>query len=474
MKIIPAILAGGAGSRLWPLSRQDRPKQFQRFLGEHSLLQDTAKRLSGGVDYAAPVILTNEEYRFAVAEQMQEICMTPAAIMLEPMRRNTAPAMAALAAYAVDQDPDAVLHVMPSDHAIVADNAYWNAVRAAAKAAREGYLVTFGITPKDAATGYGYIEMGAEIGEEADVAHITRFVEKPNAENAAAMVADGKHLWNSGMFMFRAQTFLDEIAALTPGAAEPAIAAIKAAKADLDFTRLDAAAFARAEDISVDYAVFEKTDKGAVAPVDIQWSDLGAWRSIWDAADKDDHGNAVIGEALTRNASNCFIATEGPHVSVQNLDDVAVVATHDAVWVGRLSHSEDIKSLVEYLRDNPETEALTAHHRTNYRPWGGYTSILNGDRFQVKRLFVKPGAKLSLQKHHHRAEHWVIVRGSAEVTVNDKVFLLSENQSTYIPLGAEHRLANPGKIMLELVEVQSGAYLGEDDIIRIEDEFGRG
>ncbi|MGB0507978.1 MAG: cupin domain-containing protein, partial [Pikeienuella sp.] len=253
----------------------------------------------------------------------------------------------------------------------------------------------------------------------------------------------------------------------------PAIAAAKAAKVDLDFTRLDADKFARAEDISVDYAVFEKTDKGAVVPTDIQWSDLGAWKSIWDASDKDKDGNAIIGSGLMCNASNCFVATEGPHISVQNLDDVAVVATQDAVWVGRLSKSEDIKTLVAHLKANPATLGLTNHHRTNYRPWGGYTSILDGDRFQVKRLFVKPGAKLSLQKHHHRAEHWVVVRGSAEVTIDGRVFLLAENQSTYIPLGATHRLANPGMITLELVEVQSGSYLGEDDIIRIEDEFGR-
>ncbi len=471
MKIIPAILAGGSGTRLWPLSRADRPKQFQKFLSDHSLLQETMLRAAGQADYAAPIVMSNEAYRFVVAEQALEVGVELRATLLEPMMRNTAPAITALAVMVAQDDPDALIHVMPSDHAITADDAYWAAIDAAAKAAEDGALVTFGISPDGPNTGYGYIQGGDSLG--GGVQKVARFIEKPDLATAEKMLSEGGYFWNSGMFLFKASAFLAEAEALASEIAEAAKAAVLKAVVDLDFTRLDADAFAASPEISVDYAIFEKTDKATVAPATIQWSDLGAWGSIWKDSDKDAGGNVASGPHSIEGASNSLVVSEGAHVALQGVDDVAVVATPDAVYVGKLSESENIKSLVTSIKADADTATLATTHRTSYRPWGGYSQILNGARFQVKRLFVKPGAKLSLQKHHHRAEHWVVVSGTAEVTVDDSVTMLTENQSVYIPQGAVHRLANPGKILLEVIEVQSGAYLGEDDIIRIEDEFGR-
>lgn len=471
MKIIPAILAGGSGTRLWPLSRADRPKQFQKFLSDHSLLQETMLRAAGQADYAAPIVMSNEAYRFVVAEQALEVGVELRATLLEPMMRNTAPAITALAVMVAQDDPDALIHVMPSDHAITADDAYWAAIDAAAKTAEDGALVTFGISPDGPNTGYGYIQGGDSLG--GGVQKVARFIEKPDLATAEKMLSEGGYFWNSGMFLFKASAFLAEAEALASEIAEAAKAAVLKAVVDLDFTRLDADAFAASPEISVDYAIFEKTDKATVAPATIQWSDLGAWGSIWKDSDKDAGGNVASGPHSIEGASNSLVVSEGAHVALQGVDDVAVVATPDAVYVGKLSESENIKSLVTSIKADADTATLATTHRTSYRPWGGYSQILNGARFQVKRLFVKPGAKLSLQKHHHRAEHWVVVSGTAEVTVDDSVTMLTENQSVYIPQGAVHRLANPGKILLEVIEVQSGAYLGEDDIIRIEDEFGR-
>lgn len=471
MKIVPAILAGGSGTRLWPLSRTDRPKQFQKFLTDNSLLQETLLRVDGNDAYGDPIILTNEAYRFVVAEQAQEVGVDLRATVLEPAMRNTAPAMVALAAIVAKEDPDALIHVMPSDHAIETDDAYWGAIRAAATAASKGLLVTFGVTPDGPNTGYGYVQSGEVVSD--GVHKVLRFVEKPDAANAEKMLAEGGYFWNSGMFLFKASAFLSEAESLSPEIADAAKASVDQAVIDLDFTRLDAAAYGASPEISVDYAIFEKTAQAAVAPAAIQWSDLGAWGSIWKASDRDADGNKASGPHTIDGAKNSLVVSEGAHVALQGVEDVAVVATPDAVYVGKLSESENIKALVQSIKADEATSTMATTHRTSYRPWGGYSQILNGTRFQVKRLFVKPGAKLSLQKHHHRAEHWVVVSGTAEVTVDADITMLTENQSVYIPQGAVHRLANPGKILLEVIEVQSGAYLGEDDIIRIEDEFGR-
>ena len=470
-QIVPVILAGGQGTRLWPMSRSARPKQFLPLTGETSLYQQTLRRVSDP-RYAPAIVITNADYRFLVAEQAQEIEAPLAGVLLEPAARNTMPAIAAAAAYAREKfGGDAVLHILASDAALDADANYWRSVDLAAAAARTGLLVTFGIAPTAPETGYGYLEAGPVLTP--GVNRVARFVEKPDRENAEKMLAAGGYYWNSGMFMFGADVFLAEAGALSPESAAAAEAAVARAKIDLDFVRLDAESFARAPKISVDYAVFEKSAKVAMVPVTFAWSDLGAWDAVWKAMPHDTAGNVSNGNATLSDTRNSLVFTDKAHVVVDGLDDVAVIATEDAVYVGRLPNAQHVGVLVKDLRAHPETAALTEIHKTAYRPWGGYSSILGGDRFQVKRLFVKPGRRLSLQKHHHRAEHWVVVRGTAEVTRDGETIMLSENESIYLPLGCTHRLANPGKILLELIEVQTGSYLGEDDIIRIEDEFGR-
>jgi mannose-1-phosphate guanylyltransferase len=470
--IVPVILAGGQGTRLWPMSRSSRPKQFLDLMGDESLFEGTLRRVSDATRYAPPIVITNTEYRFLVAEQALETGITLSGTLLEPVARNTAAAIAAAAVFAEKTfGAGVVLHVLASDHAIDADESYWQSVDIAAAAARTGRLVTFGIVPTHPETGFGYIEAGAPLQD--GVSEVARFVEKPDLARAEQMLASGGYSWNSGMFMLAARTFLDELEALAPATLAAARESVEKAKTDLDFIRLDPDAFATAPSISVDYAVFEKTRRAAVLPVSFPWSDLGSWDAVWKMSGKDAEGNAARGPVTLRNTTNSLVVSEGSHVAVEGLDDVAVVVTEDAVWVGRLSEAQKVGALVKSLKADPKTTVLTETHRTAYRPWGGYSSVLVGDRFQVKRLFVKPGKRLSLQKHHHRSEHWVVVRGTAEVTVDGKVSMLAENQSVYLPLGCTHRLANPGKILLELIEVQTGSYLGEDDIIRIEDEFGR-
>ncbi|MDR3473888.1 MAG: mannose-1-phosphate guanylyltransferase/mannose-6-phosphate isomerase [Devosia sp.] len=470
--IVPVILAGGQGTRLWPMSRAARPKQFLDLTGDLSLFEQTLKRVSDQSRYAPPVVITNADYRFLVAEQALEAGVDLAGVLLEPVARNTAAAIAAAAVFAAGKfGEEAVLHVLASDHAIAADASYWQAVDTAAAAARAGRLVTFGIVPKYPETGYGYIESGAPIGD--GVLEVARFVEKPDLERAEQMLASGGFSWNSGMFMLGARTFLDELGRLSPETLAAAREAVEKARSDLDFIRLDPEAFARAPEISVDYAVFEKTRLAAVLPVTFPWSDLGSWDAVWKMADKDGDQNAVRGPVTLSHTTRSLVVSEGAHVAVEGLDDIAVIVSEDAVYVGKLSEAQKVGPLVKTLKKDPRTAALTETHRTSYRPWGGYSNILVGDRFQVKRLFVNPGKRLSLQRHHHRSEHWVVVRGTAEVTLDGQVTTLTENQSVYLPLGAVHRLANPGKILLELIEVQTGSYLGEDDIIRIEDEFGR-
>jgi mannose-1-phosphate guanylyltransferase len=471
--IVPVVLAGGLGTRLWPLSRTARPKQFLPLTGPISLYQETLRRVVDRALYTAPVILTNADYRFLVAEQALEVGIAPEAVLLEPSARNTAAAIAAAAAFVASRfGRQAVMHVLPSDHAVVVDEDYFDAVRLAAAAARAGRLVTFGIVPTAPETGYGYIEAGEPIAD-GPVRAVRRFIEKPDREKAEQLVAAGGFSWNSGMFMLGAGAFLDECASLAPATYAACVDAVEKAVTDLDFIRLDAEAFAQAPNISVDYAIFEKTTHAAVLPVSFGWSDLGAWDAVWKASPRDDAGNASVGPVTLSDTRNSFVLSERAHVAVEGMDDITVIASEDAIYVGRLSQAQKVGAMVKALKGRPDTAALTEIHRTAYRPWGGYTSVLSGQRFQVKRLFVKPGKKLSLQKHHHRSEHWIVVAGTAEVTIDGKVTQLTENQSIYLPLGCVHRLANPGKILLELIEVQTGAYLGEDDIIRIEDEFGR-
>jgi mannose-1-phosphate guanylyltransferase/mannose-6-phosphate isomerase len=468
--IHPIILSGGTGSRLWPLSRSLFPKQLLALAGEHSLIQDTVLR-ARGADFAAPLIVCNTEHRFLIAEQMREAGIAPQGIVLEPVGRNTAPATAIAALIVANKDPESLMLLMPADHIVRNRTAFLHAVDRAAAAARQNHLVTFGITPDAPETGYGYIHRGAALAGLADTFAVARFVEKPDAATAAGYVASGDYSWNSGMFLFKASMFLAELERLEPEMLAHCREALSKGGKDLDFFRLESNAFAKAKAISIDYAVMERTDKAAVVPVEMGWSDIGSWEALWASAQRDASGNATKGDVLQHGTSNCYLRSEGPLVAAVGLEDVVVVATQDAVLVSHKSASQDVRRIVEQLEKSGRE--LHTTHRKVYRPWGAYESIDNGDKFQVKHITVNPGAKLSLQMHHKRAEHWIVVSGTAQVTCGDKVFPLKENESTYIPLGSKHRLENSGSEALHLIEVQSGSYLGEDDIVRFEDTYGR-
>lgn len=463
--VIPVILSGGSGSRLWPKSRKAFPKQLHKLYGNYTMLQHTYNRVDG---LAAPIVVCNEAQRFMVADQLSEVCSKRPTILLEPVGRNTAPAIAIAAMQAQKQDENAVLVVLPADHQIKDTDTFKQALDIALTKASEGKLVAFGVVPSHPETGYGYINALSECDQGAE---IKCFVEKPNKEIAEQYLASGEYFWNSGMFVFCAKTFLDELEKYEPEIIVSCRQALKSSAEDLDFVRLDKNAFSSSKDISIDYAVMEKTSKAWCVPLDCGWSDLGSWQALWESSEKDDNNNVSLGDVVTINCEGSLFHSEYRLVAGIGLKDIAVVDTDDALLVVNKAHTQDVKKVVDWLKSKDRSEFNL--HREVHRPWGSYDSIDNGDRFQVKRIEVKPGASLSLQMHHHRAEHWIVVSGTALVQKGEEEVLLSENQSIYIPLGDKHRLTNPGKVPLQLIEVQSGSYLGEDDIVRFEDTFGR-
>lgn len=474
--LIPVLLCGGVGSRLWPVSRELYPKQFLQLTGTESLLVQTLRRASRVADVGSPIVVCNDEHRFLVAEQLRGCSVKPAAILLEPVGRNTAPAVAVAALQALAISPDATLLVLPADHVIAEVDTFAAAVEAGLAAATAGQLVTFGILPSTPETGYGYIRSGECWRGEGPAAgsaalQLHEFVEKPDLATAQSYLDSGDYLWNSGMFLLRADSYLGELEKFAPAILAATRAALEQGRSDLDFIRLDSAAFGDCPSDSIDYAVMEHTDKGVVVPLSCGWSDVGSWSSLWDVETKDGGGNAVSGDVLLHAVDNSYIRSESRLVAAVGVSDLVVVETSDAVLVANKSSVQDVKHIVASLKRLQRDEASL--HKRVYRPWGSYESLVNAGRFQVKRIVVNPGQQLSLQMHHHRAEHWIVVSGTAKVTCGDNEFLLAEDQSTYIPLGNRHRLANPGVIPLEIIEVQTGSYLGEDDIVRFQDVYGR-
>lgn len=466
--VIPVILSGGAGSRLWPLSREYYPKQCLNLLGEHTLLQDTVLRLKDLPYIQAPLVVCNEAHRFLVAEQLRAINRMPQAILLEPAGRSTAPAVAVAALEALARDPEAILLVLPADHLIQNPARFHEALAIAQMAAGEGELVTFGVVPTHAETGFGYIKAGRD---KSGTRPIQAFIEKPDQTRAEQYLVSGDYYWNSGMFMFRAERYLQELAQHAPQILESAHAAIASARRDMDFTRLAEEAFLACPADSIDYAVMEKTAHALVVPLDAGWSDVGSWSSLGEASPQDAQRNVVQGDVLLEDVADSYVWAQSRLVALVGVRDHIVVETADAVMVAPRARAQDVKRIVDQLKAQGRSEHLM--HRRVYRPWGWYEGIANSERFQVKQIYVNAGASLSLQMHHHRAEHWIVVKGTARVTRGDEVFLLSEDESTYIPVGTNHRLENPGKIPLHLIEVQTGSYLGEDDIVRFEDRYGR-
>lgn len=467
--ILPVIVAGGTGSRLWPLSRQLNPKQFLPLAdAEMSMLQATILRLRG-LDAATPQLICNEQHRFLAAEQLRQLDMEHASILLEPVGRNTAPAIALAALQACKDGQDPVLLVLAADHLIQDVPAFHASIQAALPLAQDGKLVTFGVVPDRAETGYGYIEKGPAVGTGGFA--VSRFVEKPDLATACDYLASGNFFWNSGMFMFQASRYLQELERFQPQILVACRKALEGGTQDMHFTRVDTDVFAACPDDSIDYAVMEKTADAVMVPLDAGWSDIGSWSALWDVSPKDTHGNVFKGDVLSQASQNSYVHADSRLVTLVGVDDLVVVETKDAVLVAHKDKVQDVKKIVEQIKNGSRQEHI--NHREVYRPWGMYDSIDNGHRYQVKRITVKPGAKLSVQMHHHRAEHWIVVSGTAKVTNGERTYLVCENESTYIPIGQIHALENPGVINLELIEVQSGSYLGEDDIVRFEDKYGR-
>jgi len=469
--IHPVILSGGSGTRLWPMSRAQYPKQLLPLLTERTLLQEAGLRVADGTQFAPPLVISNDEHRFIVAEQLRLAGVSPAAIILEPLGRNTAPACCIAALTLAAAAPEALMLVMPSDHAITDAPAFNAAVAHAAAAAKTGRLVTFGITARRPETGYGYIKRGQPLAGAEGAFQVAAFVEKPDRARAETYVADPAYSWNSGIFLFPVKLLLAELARLQPAMVTACRDALAKAKRDLDFLRLDRDAFAQAPSNSIDYAVMEHTSHAAVVPVEMGWSDVGTWDALWMVGMQDDAGNVTAGDVVAEDTKNSYLRAESGLLAVLGVEDLVVVATSDAVMVSRRDRAQDIKQIVARLERGNRSELVS--HPLVHRPWGTYRSIHNGERVQVKHIMVKPGGILSLQMHHHRAEHWVVVTGTAKVTKGNEELILHENESTFIPMGTRHRLENPGKIALHLIEVQSGSYLGEDDIVRYEDTYGR-
>ncbi|MCB1919445.1 MAG: mannose-1-phosphate guanylyltransferase/mannose-6-phosphate isomerase [Candidatus Competibacteraceae bacterium] len=469
--IIPVILSGGSGARLWPLSRETYPKQFLPLVDQNTMLQNTALRVAGLPDVAAPLVVCNEEHRFMVAEQLRAVGIHPAAVILEPVGRNTAPAVAIAALYAQSRGDDPLLLILPSDHVIADVDGFRAAVRQVTPQAEAGQLITFGIVPTAPETGYGYIQAGAPCAD-SGICKVDRFVEKPDAATAQSYVASGHYYWNSGMFMFSASAFLAELERFAPAMLSACQQALATDQADTDFLWLGREAFIACPKDSIDYAVMEKTDHALVMPLAVGWNDVGSWSALWAVGERDQDGNIERGDVISIDTRDSYIDAASRLVATVGVEHLVVVETADAVLVAGKDQVQDVKAVVDQLKTRHRSEGRM--HRKVYRPWGCYDSIDFDQRFQVKRITVNPGASLSSQMHHHRAEHWVVVRGTARVTRGEEVFLLTENQSTYISVGVRHRLENPGKIPLEIVEVQSGSYLGEDDIVRYDDAYGRG
>jgi mannose-1-phosphate guanylyltransferase len=467
LSISPVIMCGGSGTRLWPLSRAQFPKQFLSLVNDASMLQDTIARLP--TEHQSPVFICNEDHRFLVAEQVKQMQCKDATILLEPQGRNTAPAVALAALNALSENEDTLLLVLAADHVIADTEKFHQAISVATESAQKGKLVTFGIVPTHAETGYGYIKQGDERGD--GTYNVAQFVEKPNDETAQAYLDSGEYLWNSGMFLFKAKRYIEELEKCRPDILAICKEAMSKVEKDLDFTRPDKDAFLQCADESIDYAVMEKTTDAVVVPLDAGWSDVGSYSALWEVCQQDEQKNVIKGDVIAHDTTNSYIHSQNKLITTLGVNNLVIIDTPDAVLIADKDKVQNVKEIVNEL--NAQQRPETKIHREVYRPWGKYDSVDNGERFQVKRITVNPGAKLSVQMHHHRAEHWIVVSGTAKVTLDDETVLLSENQSTYIPIGVVHALENPGKLPLEMIEVQSGSYLGEDDIVRFDDRYGR-